>query len=171
MPEEEGPLSLSPSSSLACKLFGMGKSTSSLFPTPFRSQSGLNSQGQGRHFGVLTRQRVTGLLPPSDSRGDNQREILWLRISLMSQTLFFSLLLLTRLFCSGHLWQIQDVVENLAHRFHLPPNSPPFSFFEEWRVSERWEERLDGDRDSITLARAKAAAQSLMFVFDLVIFE
>ena len=42
-------------------------------------------------------------------------------------------------------------------------------------MSERWEERLDGDRDSITLARAKAAeaaaAQSLMFVFDLVIFE
>ena len=70
--------------------------------------------------------------------------------------------------------QIQDVVENLAHRFHLPSNSPPIllSLFISGMEGERWEERLDGDRDSITLARAEAAAaQSLMFVFDLVIFE
>ena len=61
----------------------------------------------------------------------------------------------------------------MAHNHHLLFEFDPslFSFFEEWR---RWEERLDGDRDSITLARARAkaaAAQSLMFVFDLVIFE
>ena len=73
--------------------------------------------------------------------------------------------------------QIQDVVENLTHRFHLPSNSPPIllSLFISGMEGERWEERLDGDRDSITLARAEAeaaaAAQSLMFVFDLVIFE
>ena len=57
--------------------------------------------------------------------------------------------------------QIQDVVENLAHRFHLPSNSPPIllSLFISGMEGERWEERLDGDRDSITLARAKAAAR------------
>ena len=80
--------SFSLSSSLACKLFGMGKSSFSSLSTPFRSQSGLNSQGQGRHFGVLTRQRVTGLLPTSDSRGDNQRDLLVRNLSLISQTLF-----------------------------------------------------------------------------------
>ena len=75
-------------------------------------------------------------------------------LSHVTNTVLLTDVTYTRLFCSGHLWQIQDVVKNLAHRFHLPSNSPPIllSLFISGMEGERWEERLDGDRDSITLA-------------------
>ena len=117
-------LSRSPSSSLACKLFGMGKSSFSSLSTPFRSQSGLNSQGQGRHFGVLTRQRVTGLLPPSDSRGGDRRAIFWLGICLISRNSCYFDDSSAPAIC-GKFRMLSKISLTASIS---PSNSPPFSF-------------------------------------------